>query len=241
LIAALDSKSAMGELVVWKYQNLYQENPASLPIRQFFLANTMISLHQNPHSPESGTADDPFALVGEILWDGGFLLSKYIEQEYSTIFHGKKIIELGSGTGLVGIVAALLGGDVTLTDYKDEVLELLQKNIRLNNLVHSNQLTTTQVKKLKWGDTTELSHIAWDYILAAEVVYGENTDPFRDLLNTLVSLSKFEKRSIGDNEDDLDYSICDHSSNCDRHREEQEGHHQGPPWNPVKRFHSHGY
>jgi predicted nicotinamide N-methyase len=43
------------------------------------------------------------------------------------------IIELGSGPGLAGLLAAKLGGRVVITD-KGVVLPLIQENIQLNGL-----------------------------------------------------------------------------------------------------------
>jgi len=45
------------------------------------------------------------------------------------------ILELGAGTGLVGLTAAMLAGDgsrVVLTDNSECVLDLLQRNIDIN-------------------------------------------------------------------------------------------------------------
>ena len=44
---------------------------------------------------------------------------------------GQSVLELGSGCGLVGLVAASLGADVLLTD-QEEVIELLRRNIEAN-------------------------------------------------------------------------------------------------------------
>lgn len=54
--------------------------------------------------------------VGCVVWDAAIVLSKYLETEqFCSIGSGvnmwssKSIIELGAGTGLVGLVAASLG------------------------------------------------------------------------------------------------------------------------------------
>lgn len=56
------------------------------------------------------------------------------------------VLELGSGTGLVGIVASLLGHDVTLTDL-NEIVGNLQHNTELNEL-------DVDVCELDWLDPT---------------------------------------------------------------------------------------
>jgi predicted nicotinamide N-methyase len=74
---------------------------------------------------------------GGYLWDGGRRLASYLEKygdgqnssssssSSSSIpsrsLHGRSLLELGSGTGSAGIVAAMLGCDVTITDQKSFV------------------------------------------------------------------------------------------------------------------------
>ena len=49
----------------------------------------------------------------------------------SGIFKGKKVLELGSGTGLGGLIAANYADEVILTDYQDTIMKLLSMNINL--------------------------------------------------------------------------------------------------------------
>jgi len=47
--------------------------------------------------------------VGELgtrVWNGGLVLARYVERLGEAFFRGKSCIELGSGTGLTGIIAA---------------------------------------------------------------------------------------------------------------------------------------
>jgi putative methylase len=41
---------------------------------------------------------------------------------------GKKVLDLGTGTGMLGIGAALLGADVTAVDKDEEALEIAERN-----------------------------------------------------------------------------------------------------------------
>jgi len=53
---------------------------------------------------------------GGVAWPAGEVLAQYLVKRGPNSLRGKQILELGSGTGLVGLVAAMLGGTVYLTD-----------------------------------------------------------------------------------------------------------------------------
>lgn len=50
--------------------------------------------------------------VGCVVWDAALVLSKYFETkdfDYGKQLHEKNVVELGAGTGVVGIIVATLG------------------------------------------------------------------------------------------------------------------------------------
>lgn len=54
---------------------------------------------------------------GGIAWPAGEVLSQYLVHRGQEYLHGRRVLELGSGTGLVGLVAAKLGASgVVMTD-----------------------------------------------------------------------------------------------------------------------------
>ena len=55
---------------------------------------------------------------GGIAWPVGKVLSWYIARRGRHYWKGKRVLELGSGTGLVGLVAGYLGAHTVLTDQK---------------------------------------------------------------------------------------------------------------------------
>jgi len=88
--------------------------------------------------------------VGQTTWDGAILLSKYFEHAQRTgsiDFSGMTIVELGSGTGLVGTVCAMLGANVVLTDRPGAVTDLLRRNTNRNRPSVRGTLT---VEALDW-------------------------------------------------------------------------------------------
>jgi len=124
--------------------------------------------------------------TGVVVWDAGLVLAKYLEVS-SSLVAGKTVVELGSGTGAVGIAAAVLGANVILTDL-EENLDLLNHNIK-NNLEHLD--TDISAHVLKWGDKpaikTILKERRFDVILVADCVYYKEC--LVDLVNTMVELS----------------------------------------------------
>lgn len=70
--------------------------------------------------------------LGGEIWNGAYVLARYMEQNAPALQH-TDVIELGSGCGLCGLVAAALGThSVVLTD---EYPDLLEINIHQNRRV----------------------------------------------------------------------------------------------------------
>ena len=69
------------------------------------------------------------------MWDGAIAMAKYFEHNPKLHaggkLRGKKVLEVGSGCGLLGLVLASLGCDVVLTD-KADVVPLLEVNVHAN-------------------------------------------------------------------------------------------------------------
>ncbi|KAF9970936.1 hypothetical protein BGZ73_006200 [Actinomortierella ambigua] len=93
------------------------------------------------------------------------------------------ILELGSGTGLVGLYAAKLftGCTVHITD-QIPMMQIMDANIRLNELQQS-----THALELNWGEPKPESAPIPDVILLADCVYHEVA--FQPLVQTLKDYS----------------------------------------------------
>ncbi|XP_032535723.1 protein-lysine methyltransferase METTL21E-like isoform X5 [Chiroxiphia lanceolata] len=127
---------------------------------------------------------------GAVVWPSALVLCYFLEtnsKQYNLV--DKNVIEIGAGTGLVSIVASLLGALVTATDLP-ELLGNLQHNVLRNTKLKSKHQPC--VKELSWGIDLEKnfprSSCHFDYIMAADVVYHH---PFLDeLLLTFDHLCK---------------------------------------------------
>ncbi|KAL4217373.1 Methyltransferase-like protein 21A [Mactra antiquata] len=122
--------------------------------------------------------------VAAVVWDAAEVLAEYLETNPG-IVKDKSVIELGAGTGLVGIVAALLGARVTITD-REEVIDYLRKTVETN--LPTDYLEDTDVVALDWTKDINIDKPLFDVILGADIVYIEEV--FEDLLKTLIVLCR---------------------------------------------------
>ncbi|AAG30987.1 tumor-related protein, putative [Arabidopsis thaliana] len=126
-------------------------------------------------------------VTGSVMWDSGVVLGKFLEHSVDSkvlSLEGKKIVELGSGCGLVGCIAALLGGNAVLTDLPDR-LRLLKKNIQ-TNLHRGNTRGSAIVQELVWGDDPDPDLIEPFPDYGSDVIYSE--EAVHHLVKTLLQL-----------------------------------------------------
>ncbi|XP_013383912.1 protein-lysine methyltransferase METTL21D-like [Lingula anatina] len=142
--------------------------------------------------------------VGCVVWDAAISLTLYLEtpdfQETpgSNKLRGKNVLELGAGTGIVGIQAACLGANSIITDLEDFV-PLMALNIRVNQALITGSATA---RELRWG-TDVTDYQPPDYILIADCVYYEEAvGPLVQTITDLcddhtVVICSYEERTTG--------------------------------------------
>uniref|UniRef100_A0A3Q3AVU0 EEF1A lysine methyltransferase 3 n=1 Tax=Kryptolebias marmoratus TaxID=37003 RepID=A0A3Q3AVU0_KRYMA len=151
---------------------------------------------------ETFSLDSVFHLMGEELrinqvfgadlgvaapvWEAALHLCRYLEDE-SVELRGRRIIELGAGTGLVGILAARLGAEVTLTDLP-LALPQLQANVSANTPSDGWPSVPPTVLPLSWGRDHLNFPSDWDLVLCADIIYLPETYPL--LVETLAHLCR---------------------------------------------------
>lgn len=137
-----------------------------MAIREIEIAGTKVTIHEYDNLYDSITGR---VLTGAWLWDSAFVLSEFIVTHCRLEFdlQGKSVLELGAGTGLPGLTAALLGAHrVVLTDV-DLLLSLLNKNVEANGL-----RDRVEVRALSWGLDESSSWLGeFDLILMSDVFF----------------------------------------------------------------------
>ncbi|KAK1151052.1 EEF1A lysine methyltransferase 3-like [Acipenser oxyrinchus oxyrinchus] len=113
------------------------------------------------------------------VWEAAVSLCQYFEEKKFD-FTGKRVLELGAGTGIVGILVALLGGDVTITDLPT-ALKQIQLNVSSN--MPAGCRNFPRVRALAWGKDHHDFPSDYDLVLGADIVYLQDTYPA--LLRTL--------------------------------------------------------
>ena len=100
---------------------------------------------------------------GAMLWPASLALAQELLVVAAEL-RGKRVLELGAGTGIPGIVAATLGASVLQIDRSAMALHLCARN------KERNRATTVEVRSAEW-DTFQ-SDTQFDLILGSDVLYA---------------------------------------------------------------------
>lgn len=104
-------------------------------------------------------AEFPYGLL---LWDSALAMAEVLSEQPGLV-RGKRVLELGAGVGLAGLVARHLGARVTQCDHSPEALEICRLNALANGVADA-----------------ELTHADWrnwhhdglyDLIIGSDVLY----------------------------------------------------------------------
>jgi len=109
--------------------------------------------------------DQPRLPYGIALWPAAIALAHELAARG---VRGQRLLELGAGTGLPGIVAAALGAHVVQTDKNAAALVVCRKNAERNAVAPEQRAADWTA----WSDTAR-----YDLIVGADILYAESLHP----------------------------------------------------------------
>lgn len=101
---------------------------------------------------------------GVVLWPAAIALAHDLASRADDL-RGRRVLELGSGTGLPGIVAATLGARVTQTDHDPVAMSVCKLNCERN------RVEAVERRMADWAAWEDPARYEW--IIGSDVLYGE--------------------------------------------------------------------
>lgn len=105
---------------------------------------------------------------GVALWPASIALAHDLASRAEGL-RGRRVLELGCGTGLPGIVAATLGASVTQTDRDELAMSVCRRNCERNGARGCEQ------RLAEWAAWEGAG--AYDWIVGSDILYGEEAQP----------------------------------------------------------------
>ena len=108
------------------------------------------------------------------IWEASLVLAEFMSG--MPVDRNKRVLELGAGMAVPGMVASSFGHDVTVTDYENEILDF----VRVSAII--NKCQDLKCEPLDWFEPSDLGK--FDIILASEVLFHKRFfQPLLDVLN----------------------------------------------------------
>ncbi|VVC44198.1 S-adenosyl-L-methionine-dependent methyltransferase,Lysine methyltransferase [Cinara cedri] len=140
--------------------------------RSLKLVNEFPSIYNSDLIP--GTYEGGFK-----LWECTIDLLEYLSNN-SVFFNGKSVLDLGCGTGLLGIFTLVSGAqNVDFQDFnKDVLINTTMSNVLLNC---EDKLNVCKYYSGDWKSFTDFNENKYDLILTSETIYNVNN--YKKLIN----------------------------------------------------------
>ena len=114
------------------------------------------------------------------VWPGAYLLAEAVTAE--TSLAGARMLEIGCGLGLAGLVALAKGASVTFSDYDEAPFSMIEQSVQASGFDASRVETRT----LDWRRLPR--DLSYPWILGADVLYEKRLVPLvANLIATLLA------------------------------------------------------
>lgn len=135
------------------------------------------------------TYDEIIGSGSNFTWPCSMVMSSFL-CSLPSVIEGKSVLEIGAGTGLVSVVAALLGAKSVIVTDRDEphILNSLRTTMIINNVED-----VCQICPLLWGKSLP-DFEGVDILLGADVFYS--TEDFDNVLATFSGILKNNPEAV---------------------------------------------
>lgn len=146
----------------------------------------VVCVEQRPDAPFLDEADGTCRRI----WPTAVVLGRFLCAN-SGLLKGKRVLEIGAGSGFVGIVCAALGAELVVITDMPEAMPLIETNVQRNISLVKGQV---EVMPCTWGVTKHENALLeraggkFDVVLACEVVYKQEAPVLHALARTQRSL-----------------------------------------------------
>jgi predicted nicotinamide N-methyase len=130
--------------------------------------------------------------TGWLVWPVAVEFCRYLVAK-PDIIRDRTVLELGSGTGVVGIACGYAGASEVLMTDLHESLPICRANLEINTGLITVG-SKVNVCELEWGNDNHLATIkhrvgAFDLVLGSDIVYHQSPEILTALVKTIVSAS----------------------------------------------------
>jgi len=110
----------------------------------------------------------PHGLDGLHIWEAGIVLARFAYYNCD-LFAGRSVLELGTGVGVAGIAVLKYSEckELTVSDYKSEILKNVEGNIKKNKLAREKN---SKAVLLDWREYEKFNE-KYDVIIGSDVIY----------------------------------------------------------------------
>lgn len=124
--------------------------------------------------------------LGGSVWDSSLILIHYFENTDDfplNFFRGKRILELGAGTGIISIVLSKLSPSKIIVTDMEKMLPLINENLKKNNCSDN----IVEAKQLLWGNKEQLNAMKppFDILIVCDCVANCYAEDYDNLINTM--------------------------------------------------------
>ena len=170
--------------------------PLDVPVKGYEGSVTVFALSESTESGNELRVYPDFESGGIVpfkIWPGSRVFSNSLVDFPSDFFRNKKVLELGCGTGFLGLSIAKFSKakNVVLTDR-----EMLRPVVTAS--IQANELENCCFTAFDWGDQSHLeifSETSFDVIVGSELVYAEEQEPLANALDAVMKRPRPEGAS----------------------------------------------